>query len=82
MSPSQVIFVPTMIVALGSLALAGTLWLTKGRSAEIPAGEDCFLISAFSLLLRRLFSLLYFGLASRPITRSSRWGLVWCAYRS
>jgi hypothetical protein len=36
MSPSQIVFLCVVIVALGSLALACKVWLAKGRLVEMP----------------------------------------------
>lgn len=36
MSPSQIVLVGIVIVALGSLALACKVWLVKGRPIEMP----------------------------------------------
>jgi hypothetical protein len=60
MSPSQIVFVGIVIVALGSLALAAKVWLTKGRSIEIPTWRRLlfnlgFFVVAVEIALFALF---------------------------
>jgi hypothetical protein len=57
-----------MIVVLGSLALAGKLWFTKGRSVEIPAWR------------RLLFNLGFFALAAQFVLSALFWTRVGADY--
>jgi hypothetical protein len=68
MSPSQVIFVLIMIVAMGSLALAGKLWLTKGGSDEIPAWRGM------------LYNFGFFALAAQFVLSALFWTRVGADY--
>jgi hypothetical protein len=68
MSPSQLVFVGIVIVALGSFALAGKMWLGKGRLIEIPAWR------------RVLFNIGFFAVAAEVVLFALSWTHIGADY--
>jgi hypothetical protein len=61
MSPGKVIFIGTVIVAVGSLALASKMWLTGGRTVEMPMWR------------KLLFNLGFFAVAAEVVLLALSW---------